>query len=121
MPKQVGYQVFDSHGEERRIKEQYQSELKAAAAAEKSAAREQQLAITLEEQAKEHQAALITLDKNLLAARKKVEILEEQKKTMVKEVSEALNGAEQARSKIAKLTAEVAKRRQEAKVRVLIY
>ncbi len=43
-------------------------------------------------------------------------ILEDQKKTMVKEVTEALEGAEQARGKIAKLTAEAAKRRQDAKI-----
>jgi chromosome segregation ATPase len=111
--------VYDSHGEERRIQNKYQLELKAATAAEKSAEREKQLAITLEEQAKEHQQALITLDKNLTAARKQLVTLEDQKKTMLKEVAEALDGAEQARSKIAKLSAEVAKRRQDALVGLL--
>ncbi|KAG7668567.1 hypothetical protein NADE_006728 [Nannochloris sp. 'desiccata'] len=113
---QVGYQVYDSHGEERRIQDKYQSELKAAAVAEKSAEREKQLAITLEDQAKEHQAALVGLDKDLSAAYKQVEILEDQKNTMMKAVEEALVGSEQARGNIAKLTAEVAKRRQDALV-----
>ena len=117
----MGYQVFDSHGEERRIQKQYENELQAATTAEKTAEREKKLAITLEEQAKEHQAALITLDKNLTVARKQVETLEGQKKIMVKEVAEALNGAEEARVKIAKLTAEAAKKHQDALVCVKIY
>ncbi len=112
----VGYQVFESHGEERRIQNQYQSELQAAAIAEKSAEIEGALANALVEQVKEHRVGLSTLEKNLSAARKQVDIMEGQRKTMVKEIGDALDGAEQARGKLAKLTAEAAKRRQNAKV-----
>lgn len=118
LTKQVGYQVYDSHAEERRIENKYQSEIKAAAVAEKSAETEEQLATTLEEQAKQHQAELVILDTNLIAAYKQVEVLENQKEIKMKVVAESLDGAEQARSKIIKLTAEVAKRRQDALVSI---
>lgn len=86
--------------------------------AETSAEREKQRAVTLEEQAKENQAELITLDTKLAAAYEQVEILENQKKRIVEELAEAQAGEEQAHSAIAKLTAEVVKRREDALVSI---
>lgn len=109
--------MYHTQGEERRLKRQYASEVRALTDTEKNINAITTLATTLEEQVKQHQIALATVDTDLAAAKQEVERLESVWAAMLKEAAEAAIGAEQARSKLSTLITELSKKRENTTVR----
>ena len=75
-------------------------------------------AVSLEEQIKQNQSALETLDTELAAAKQEVDRLENVRAAMLDEVAEAVNNAEQARGKLSSLATELMKRRENTTVKI---
>ena len=116
---QVGWQVYEGHAEARRIKAQYDAEVRAADSAEEDSKKQQRLLSTLKDQVELQQKALVTIDSSLDAARSKVAQLESQRAAAVKDAAEAAAGMGCARSKIGALAAEVKRRRENATVSLM--
>jgi hypothetical protein len=118
---QVGWQVYQSSSEERRIQGRRDAEIAAAVACQTTMQREEQRATVLQEQLATHQSAVASLDGELDELRQRVGQLEQERSSRQTEALEAAAMIEKCRQHMVEAAAELKRRKENAVVRGVLY